>query len=131
PGRISHQREGILGNNFSTKHRKGEHMRFHHVGIPTTEPKEGETYNADFKLFITAIDSHPYRVEWLRFEPGSPMPELIQTVSHVAFAVDDLQKAIEGKEVLVQPKTTSSGDQIAFIAEGGAPIEFMQLRNSE
>ncbi|MCK5245312.1 hypothetical protein KAR02_00325 [Candidatus Bipolaricaulota bacterium] len=106
-------------------------MRFHHVGIPTTEPKEGETYNADFKLFITAIDSHPYRVEWLRFEPGSPMPELIQTVSHVAFAVDDLQKAIEGKEVLVQPKTTSSGDQIAFIAEGGAPIEFMQLRNSE
>ena len=102
-------------------------MRFHHIGIPTTEPKEGETYSADSKLFITAIDSHPYRVEWLRFEPGCPMPELIQTVAHVAFEVDDLRKAIEGKEVLVQPKILPSGDRIAFIEEGGAPIEFMQL----
>ncbi len=106
-------------------------MRFHHVGIPTTGPKEGETYRADFKLFITDIDSHPYRVEWLRFEPDSPMPKLIQTVAHVAFEVDDLQKAIEGKEVLIQPKTLPSGVRIAFIAEGGAPIEFMQLSDSK
>lgn len=106
-------------------------MRFHHVGIPTTEPKDGETYSAESKLFITDIDSHPYRVEWLRFEPGSPMPELIQTVAHVAFEVDDLQETIEGKEVLVHPKTLPSGIRIAFIAEGGAPIEFMQLRDLE
>jgi len=106
-------------------------MRFHHIGIPTTEPKEGETYSADLKLFITAIDSHPYRVEWLRFEAGSPLPELIQTVPHVAYAVDDLKKAIEGKEILVHPMSTSSGDQIAFIVEGGAPIEFMQLLDSK
>lgn len=106
-------------------------MRFHHIGIPTTEPKEGETYSADSKLFITSIDSHPFSVEWLRFEPGSPMPELIQTVAHVAFEVDDLRKAIEGKEVLVQPRTLPNGVRIAFIAEGGAPIEFMQLSDLE
>ena len=100
-------------------------MCFHHIGIPTTEPKEGETYSADSKLFITAIDSHPYRVEWLRFEPDSPMPELIQTVPHVAFEVDDLQAAIEGKNILIQPKTLASGVRIAFIVEGGAPIEFV------
>ena len=57
------------------------------------------------------------------------MPKLIQTVAHVAFEVDDLQKAIEGKEVLIQPKTLPSGVRIAFIAEGGAPVEFMQLRD--
>lgn len=102
-------------------------MRFHHVGIPTNEPKEGEMYRAESKLFITDIDSHPYRVEWLRFEPGCPMPELIQTVAHVAYEVEDLQKAIEGKEVLVQPKILPSGVRIAFIVEGGAPVEFMQL----
>ncbi len=106
-------------------------MRFHHVGIPTTESKDGETYSAESKLFITDIDSHPYRVEWLRFEPGCPMPELIQTVAHVAFEVDDLQEAIEGKEVLVQPRTLPNGVRIAFIAEGGAPIEFMQLSDLE
>ena len=106
-------------------------MRFHHIGIPTTEPKEGEIHSADSKLFITDIDSHPYRVEWLRFEPGSPMPELIQTVPHVAFAVDDLQKAIEGKEVIHGPTISASGTQLAFIVEGGAPIEFMQVDGSE
>ena len=106
-------------------------MRFHHVGIPTTEPKEGETYSADSKLFITDIDAHPYCVEWLRFETDSPMPKLIQTIAHVAFAVDDLEKAIEGKNVLVQPKTLPNGVRIAFIAEGGAPVEFMVLGDLE
>ena len=101
-------------------------MRFHHIGIPTTEPKEGETYSADSKLFITDIDSHPYRVEWLRFEPGCPMPQLLQDVAHVAFEVDDLQEAVEGKDVLVQPKTLANGLRIAFIVEGGAPVEFIE-----
>jgi catechol 2,3-dioxygenase-like lactoylglutathione lyase family enzyme len=101
-------------------------MRFHHIGIPTTEPKEGETYSPDSKLFITAIDSHPYRVEWLRFEPGCPMPQLLQDVAHVAFEVDDLKKAIEGKDVLIQPKTLANGLRIAFIVEGGAPVEFIE-----
>lgn len=106
-------------------------MKFHHVGIPTHEPKPGETYSADSKLFITDIDSHPYRVEWLRFEPGSPLPQIIQTVPHVAFEVEDLEKAIEGKDVLVWPKTTANGHRIAFIVEGGAPIEFVQSDSSE
>jgi catechol 2,3-dioxygenase-like lactoylglutathione lyase family enzyme len=101
-------------------------MRFHHIGIPTTEPKEGETYSTDSKLFITDIDSHPYRVEWLRFEPGCPMPQLLQDVAHVAFEVDDLQEAIEGKDILVQPKTLANGLRIAFIVEGGAPVEFIE-----
>ena len=104
-------------------------MRFHHIGIPTTQPKEGETYNADSKLFITDIDSHPYRVEWLRFEPGCPMPQLLQNVAHVAFEVDDLQKAVEGKDVLIQPKTLGNGLRIAFIVEGGAPVEFIEKRD--
>lgn len=104
-------------------------MRFHHIGIPTAEPKPGETYNVDSKLFITDIDSHPYRVEWLRFEVGSPMPQLIQDVPHVAFAVDDLQKAIEGKTVIYGPTTSATGIRLAFIVEGGAPVEFMEIRN--
>lgn len=102
-------------------------MRFHHVGIPTTEPKDGEHHVADLKLFVTSVDDHPYQVQWMRFEPGCPMPELIQTVPHIAFEVDDLQKAIEGKDVLIEPETTPSGAQYAIIVEAGAPIEFIQL----
>jgi len=104
-------------------------MRFHHVGIPTTDPKQGERYSAESKLFITAMDDHPYRVEWLRFESDSPMPRLIQTVAHVGFEVENLESALEGKEVLIQPKTLPNGIRIAFIVEGGAPVEFLQMPN--
>ena len=54
------------------------------------------------------------------------MPELIQNVPHVAFEVDDLQKAVEGKDILIQPKTLANGLRIAFIVEGGAPVEFIE-----
>jgi hypothetical protein len=118
-----------IPSNKHASRTKGDRMRFHHIGIPTTEPKTGEAYSADSKLFITDIDSHPYRVEWLRFEPGSPMPELIQNVPHVAFEVDDLQKAVEGKDILIQPKTLTNGLRIAFINEGGAPVEFIEKKD--
>ena len=101
-------------------------MRFHHIGIPTTESKEGEVYSPDSKLFLTDIDSHPYRVEWLRFEPGCPMPEIIQRIPHVAFEVDNLQDAIEGQDILIPPKILANGLRIAFIVEGGAPVEFIE-----
>ena len=105
-------------------------MRFHHIGIPTTDTKEGERYSAESRLFITSMDDHPYRVEWLRFEADSPLPKVIQTVAHVGFEVEDLERAIDGKEILVQPKTLPNGIRIAFICEGGAPVEFLQMPDS-
>ena len=102
-------------------------MKFHHVGIPTTEKHDHEVYLEDAKLYVTDIDQSPYRVEWLRFEEGSPMPELLKTTSHVAFVVEDLEKALEGKEILMQPFTPMEGLTVAFIISDGAPVELMQL----
>jgi len=94
-------------------------MRFHHIDIPTSEPKQSEVYGVESRLHITSMDDHPHHVEWLHFESGSPLPQIIQDVPHVAFGVRDPEKAIAGKDVLIQPKTTANGQQIAFIIEGG------------
>ena len=102
-------------------------MRYHHMGVPTTAPRGGETYLHEFKMYTSGFDSSPYGVEWLRFEPDCPLPELVRTVPHVAFVVDDISAAIAGKDILIQPNSPSPGVTVAFIVHDGAPIEFVQF----
>ena len=63
----------------------------------------------------------------MRFEPKAPVPELVRTVPHVAFEVDDLSVEIAGKEILIAPNSPSPGVTVAFIVENGAPVEFLQF----
>jgi hypothetical protein len=63
----------------------------------------------------------------MRFEPEALVPELVRTVPHVAFEVDDLSAEIAGKEILIAPNSPSPGVTVAFIVENGAPVEFLQF----
>ncbi len=63
----------------------------------------------------------------MRFEPGYPLPVLVQTVPHVAFEVDDLAEAMKGKQVIIEPNSPSPGLMVAFIEDNGAPVELMQF----
>lgn len=42
--------------------------RYHHIGIPTDEPREGERYDQDLKFYSSGYESSPYGIEWMRFE---------------------------------------------------------------
>ncbi len=101
--------------------------RYHHTGIPTTEQKPGEEYVAQFKMYVSGFPESPYGVEWMRFEEGSPIPELVQTVPHVCFEVDDLDEALQGKQVLTPPVTPSPGVRAAMIVDSGSPIELIEF----
>jgi hypothetical protein len=103
-------------------------LKYHHLGIPTDQPKEGERYLERYGVFVSGYEESPYNIEWMRFEPGSEVHELIQSVPHVAFEVDDLEKAIEGKEVIVEPNSPSEGIRVAFIVDNGAPVEFLEIK---
>jgi catechol 2,3-dioxygenase-like lactoylglutathione lyase family enzyme len=109
--------------------RKG--LRYHHIGIPTTDPREGEEYLEEYKMYTSGFETSPFGVEWLRFEPDSPLPELVKNVAHVAFVVADLQKALEREEVLIQPNSPSAGITVAFVVHNGAPVEFIQFDDPE
>jgi hypothetical protein len=88
--------------------------------------REGETYLEDAKLYVTDFNTSENKIEWLRFESGSPMPEQLQSSAHVAYMVDDLDKALEGQEILLEPFEPMEGLKVAFILDDGAPVEFMQ-----
>ena len=46
---------------------------------------------------------------------------------HLAFEVDDLDAALEGKEILTPPNSPSEGLRVAMILHNGAPVELMQF----
>jgi hypothetical protein len=99
----------------------------HHIGIPTSEVKPKENHMADAKLYVTDVADSPNKIEWLRFEDGSPLPELLQKSTHIAYVVPNLEEAMAGKDVLMEPFSPADGLTVAFVIEEGIPIEFMQM----
>ena len=102
--------------------------RYHHIGIPTSERRPGERLVKGYATYVSGYDTSAYGIEWMRFEPGAPLPELVRTVPHVAFEVDDLAAEIANKEILIAPNSPSDGVTVAFIVENGAPVEFLEFR---
>ena len=101
--------------------------KFHHVGIPTADQLPGEVYLPEFGMYVSGFEGNPYGVEWMRFDPDSPIPSLVQRVPHVAFEVDDLEAELVGQEILIAPNSPSPGIRVAFIVHNGAPIEFLEV----
>lgn len=99
--------------------------RFHHLGIPTTEVKQGERYSATFKMY-TSDHQGLCRIQFRRFEAGCPLHPLITSTPHVALQVDDINTAIQGYEVFLGPYEPIDGYKEAIINDNGMPIEFIQ-----
>lgn len=102
-------------------------MNFHHIGIPTAVPHPGEVYLARFGMYVTDHESNPFGIQWMRFDSTSRLPELVKTLPHAAFEVDDLASALAGQEVLIEPNSPSDGVMVAFIVVDGAPVELLQF----
>lgn len=102
-------------------------MRYHHLGIPTTVPRPEETYLEAYKIFCTDHESNPFGIQWMRYETDCPLPELVKTVPHVAFQVDNLAEALIGHDILIEPNSPSDGVTVAFIVCDGAPVEFLEF----
>jgi hypothetical protein len=103
--------------------------RFHHVGVITDERRPGEIFVPETRVHVTNPADSPYRIEYLRFEPDSPVTGPVRTLPHMAFQVDDLDAALAGEEVLLRPFQPMEGLRVAFIRKDGAVFEFMQFDN--
>jgi len=101
--------------------------RYHHVGIPHTQPRANEEHLEHLGIHVSGFETSPYGIEWIRFDPHCAVPDVVRSVPHVAFAVPDLDEALEGKEVLIPPNAPSSGVRVAFILDDGAPVELMEF----
>ncbi len=101
--------------------------RYHHIGIPVQHQIPNEYYIPHLKIAVAGFETSPCGIQWMRFDNDAPYPEIIKTLPHVAFEVDDLDKAIEGMEIIVPPNSPSNGVRVAMIVHDGAPVELMEF----
>jgi hypothetical protein len=101
--------------------------KYHHFGIPTKEKRKDEIYIPHLKLcIVSSYEKSQYGIELIRFDTDASVPELLKTVPHVAFKVDDIANEIKGKKVLLEPYFCADNIMVAFIEENGVPVEFLQ-----
>jgi hypothetical protein len=102
-------------------------MKFNHIGIPTKERFDGEIRLPHLQITCSDHQSNPYGVQWMHYWDDAPYPELVKTVAHVAFEVDDLAAELVDKDVLIPINSPSAGVLVAFINVQGAPVELLQI----
>ncbi len=101
--------------------------KINHFGIPTLTKQSGEVYVEDLRVWLTNFNESPNKIEYLRFDQGSWLPELIRKIPHIAYEVDDLESELKDAKVLVEPMQVGENLTIAFIEEEGVALELMQF----
>lgn len=109
---------------------KQSKYRFHHLGIPTEQVQSEERYSEHFKMYTS---DHPgdFKIQFHRFEPGSPLHPLIKSLPHIAFQVDHLVTAIAGKKILLGPYEPIAGYKVAMVDDAGFPVELIETLMDE
>jgi len=103
--------------------------QFHHIGLVTEESKPGEVYFDSLKVWGTNPEDDPNRVEWIRFAPDSPLIDTpVAKMPHVSWKVDDLERELAGKEVVLGPVEVGKGIRIAYFMMDGALIEYLEIK---
>jgi hypothetical protein len=104
-------------------------MKYNHIGIPTTSTFEDEIDIPHLKITVSDHENNPFRIQWQRYRDDAPYPDIVKLIPHVAFEVEDLDAALVGQKIIIQPNSPSEGVVVAFIEVNGAPVELMQYLN--
>jgi len=102
-------------------------LKFHHLGFPRAEAGRGEQHLEGLGVHVVPWDSNPFGIEFMRFEGGCEVPDLVRRQPHLAFEVADLERALAGRNVIIPPNRPSDGVRVAFIEHEGLPVELMQF----
>jgi len=107
--------------------------RYHHLGVPTNKPIQGEIYLSSYKLYVCGFEKSPFGIEWMRYEADSPVNKLVQSVAHIAFEVDDLEFELSrfNFNIITEPNSPGNDVRVAMIEHDGAIIELIEFRNKK
>lgn len=106
-------------------------MEFNHIGLITDEKKKDESFVDATKVWVTNPHEHPFKIEWLRFEPDSPVTGPVRNQSHVSFKVDDLEEKSKGLKVLLEPFDVGFATVGFYQTQDGAVVELMEYKEGQ
>ena len=101
-------------------------MKFSHIGIPVTGSFDGEIDLPHLKMTVSDHENNKYGIQWQRYWDEAPYPDLVKTVPHVAFIVENLEAELKGQKIIIEPSSPSPGLKVAFVEVNGAPVELME-----
>src|SRR5580693_6236965 len=102
-------------------------FRYHHIGIPVRKKVSGMIEVRRLKIHATDHESNPFGIQWMLYGKDCKVPDLVRTMPHAAFEVDDLKAALKGRKVIIEQNAPSPGVLVAFIEEAGVPVELLQF----
>lgn len=106
-------------------------LRFHHMGVPVTEPRPGERYSGPFDMYTSDGINGDIHIQFHRFGPRCPLHPAIQNQVHIAFVTDDIKGYLEGKQVIMPLYEPFPGYRAAMILLDGCPVEIIETTLSE
>lgn len=105
---------------------------FDHIGLMTDVPQAGESFEAQQRVWLTNPRASEASIEWVRWEPDSPVTNRVRHEPHVAFRVADLDEALAGHTLIHGPLEVANGFcRYAFVELDGGIVEFMAYANPD
>jgi hypothetical protein len=98
------------------------------MGIPTTVKQPREIWIEPSRVWITDGHKHRFGVEWLRFEPDSPVTGPLRDKPHLGFRVNSKEEVTtlsQGMKVLLEPFDTGFCVAGFYESKDGAIIELV------
>ena len=131
PSIVKDRAESTEGKAKACKQRAPGKMVFSHIGVVTTEKKPGERFVPATRVWVTDFRNHPYHVEWLRYEPNSPVTGPVREMPHVAYKVDSIKAAAKGMKELLAPFDAGIAVVGFYQTNDGAVVEFMEMKGKK
>jgi len=106
-------------------------IEFDHIGMIADDKKKGEIYVEATRVWVTDFREHPFRIEWLRFEPDTPVTGPVRSMPHLAFRTDSIAESSKGMTCLLEPFDTPLAVVGFYQTDDGAVVEFMEYKEGE
>lgn len=98
---------------------------FDHVGLTTTEPQPDENWIEQSRCWVTNPRKHPEHIEFLRYAPGTTVPEAVRDNPHVAYRSRRWSRIWKGRKSSFR-HSSSPTSCVVFIRKYGMVFEYMQ-----
>jgi hypothetical protein len=103
--------------------------KYHHMGIPTDKVMPNERYLPHLKVGVSGFNTSPFGIEWMRYDKDCPISDIIKSVPHIAFEVNDIDRELarHNFENISTVSEPGDGIRVAMILHDGAPIELIEF----